>query len=370
MDQLERLNKLTSLRFIAAIYVIIFHNVDILNFFGENVVLFFHHGYVAVSLFFILSGYILTYTYLKYVNTFKFKTFIKKRFLKLYPAYILAFIISLPLSIYFYISSPESRSTILIDGYLFVSSLFMVQSWTPHLLSSIMNINGPGWTLSVEMFLYLLFPMLLVYFNKLSSNKLKVIFSIYILTTILLILHYLFKISFDNYTSINNDNNSESYHLLIQILPIMHIPQFLLGIISAIIICRMSIVNMKIIDSYLYFSVIVLFILLNINILPGYLMNNGILGIFFIAIIVKAHISKSKNLLDNKYLVMLGDASYHLYIFAWPVGRIFSIVFSKTSVVSNVQLQFLIYIITLSAFSLFTNSLETKIKSYYLNPIK
>jgi len=53
---------LIGIRFIAACYVILFHNVDL---FASNIYIFefLRRGYVSVSLFFVLSGFILTYNY-------------------------------------------------------------------------------------------------------------------------------------------------------------------------------------------------------------------------------------------------------------------------------------------------------------------
>lgn len=370
MDKLIQLNKLTSLRYFAALYVVAFHYLDVFVGLSSFIEMIIHHGYVAVSFFFILSGYILTYNYLKYAGKINYKQFLKKRFIKLYPAYFTALIISFIFGIYFYISSPESRSSIFIDSYAFISSVLMLQSWTPHLLFSIMNVNAPGWSLSVEMFLYVSFPFILLIFSRINSKYLISLFALYIAITLYLIIQFLIKTPLQEYFLLSTDNNILPIHSFVQVFPLMHLPEFALGILAAILVNRNIIIQNFTFNVFFYFSIAIILILLSINVLPGYLINNGILGVFFIMIIIKAHLSKNVNFLDNEFLVKLGEASYHLYIFAWPVGRVFSILFLKISIVSNLQLQFLIYIITLSAFSLFTNSLETKIKSYYLKPIK
>lgn len=370
MDKLNQLTKLTSLRYFAALYVVAFHYIDVFAGFNEFLVLTIHHGYVAVSFFFILSGYILTYNYLKYAGNINYRQFLKKRFIKLYPAYITALLISFIFGLYFYINSPESRSTIFIDSYIFISSIFMFQSWTPHLLSSIMNVNAPGWSLSVEMFLYISFPFILLFFNRINNKYLISIFLLYISITIYFIVYFLINTPNANYFLLSNDNNTIPTHLFVQVFPLLHIPEFALGVLASILVNRKIIVQNFIFNTFFYFSIVAILILININVLPGYLMNNGILGVFFIVIIIKSHLSNSLNLLDNRFLVKLGDASYHLYIFAWPIGRMFSIFYLKTNIITNLQLQFLIYIVSLSAISLFTNSIESKLKSYYLNPIK
>lgn len=370
MDKLIQLNKLTSLRYFAALYVIAFHYFDVFVGVNSFIEMIIHHGYVAVSFFFILSGYILTYNYLSYAGNINYKQFLKKRFIKLYPAYITALIISFVFGFYFYLSSPESRSTIFIDSYAFISSVLMLQSWTPHLLFSIMNVNAPGWSLSVEMFLYVSFPLILLILSRINSKYLISLFAIYILITLYIIIYFLIKIPLQDYFLLSTDNNTLPIHFFVQVFPLMHLPEFALGILTSVLVNRNIIIQNLLFNIFFYLSVAIILLLLNINLLPGYLMNNGILGVFFAIIIIKSHLSQTVNLLDNKFLVKLGEASYHLYIFAWPIGRVLALFFLKTKIVSNLQVQFLIYIVTLSAFSLFTNSLESKIKSYYLKPTK
>jgi hypothetical protein len=91
-----RLGALTTLRFFAALHVVLFHMrvVRILDggpWWYQN---FASIGYVGVNLFFVLSGFILVYTYAgPPLNTPRFW---QARFARIYPAYVLSLIVSAP----------------------------------------------------------------------------------------------------------------------------------------------------------------------------------------------------------------------------------------------------------------------------------
>src|SRR3954469_25768741 len=92
------LSVLTSLRFVAAAMVVIFHcGGDFINarVFGD----FFQNGYAAVSFFFVLSGFILTYAHLNEAMTetaphFRNRFWIS-RVARIYPVYLIALLIAL-----------------------------------------------------------------------------------------------------------------------------------------------------------------------------------------------------------------------------------------------------------------------------------
>ena len=170
-----------------------------------------------------------------------------------------------------------------------------------------------------------------------------------------------------NYSNIENDYNPSALFQKIQVFPLSHLPQFLIGVIMSVLVQRAEIRNNTMFNILFYSSVVLLIILLSINILPGYLMNNGILAIIFCIIITKAHLSTKINILDNKLFVKLGQASYHLYIFAWPVSRFFSILYNKINMTNSLVLQFFIYLIALSILSVYTYSLENKFKTLFIN---
>lgn len=106
-------------------------------------------GPQAVSLFFVLSGFVLTYNYLGRDTTPR--EFWVARAKRLYPDYLLAFVIAAP----FVIGASVAWYRTVVAG---VAYLTMTQAWLPWTLAAW---HFPAWSLSVEAFFYLCFPWLL-----------------------------------------------------------------------------------------------------------------------------------------------------------------------------------------------------------------
>ena len=155
------IRSLTSLRFFAALSIVIFHytlEVDSL-----------YNGlpgrfYTGVDFFFILSGFILTHSYITGIEqgTFSARTFYVKRFARIYPVHILTLILS----------ALTTAATLTIWGVGFDSgdslnclttSVLMIQAWGLHAKPCF---NNPSWSISAEWFAYLLFPFLAVWALK------------------------------------------------------------------------------------------------------------------------------------------------------------------------------------------------------------
>jgi len=122
---------------------------------------FLNHGNFGVSLFFILSGFILFYTYAGNLNTSRevYKFFVA-RFCRIYPVAILAAaLMAIALN-----KLPHGRDLLYFT---------MLQSWTPAISSGGYAWIMQGWTLSVELFFYASFPLLLPLVMRLSPSTLR-----------------------------------------------------------------------------------------------------------------------------------------------------------------------------------------------------
>ena len=162
---------LTGVRFFAATYVIVLHTRlgAVLTDRGfVHMGRFIENGYLAVPLFFMLSGFILSYNYRSQIkvrsDAFRFW---EARFARIWPAYLFSLLCSsFPLS---NIPSPG----------IAVATIFMVQAWNPLHLDYAGKWNFVCWTLSVEAFFYILFPWLQKFTEKLQLRALA-LFGVFI----------------------------------------------------------------------------------------------------------------------------------------------------------------------------------------------
>ncbi len=168
-----RLPALTSLRFFAALHVMLFHlyNMKVLTGGGWYRKLA-SIGYVGVSLFFVLSGFILVYTYAG--REMNLRRFWQARFARIYPAYLFSLVLTAPFFFYVCIKLKDMDIPFFawVKNHLLLSSTLvplLLQSWVPN---AALAWNSPAWSLSVEAFFYLLFPLILYRMLRFRSRTL------------------------------------------------------------------------------------------------------------------------------------------------------------------------------------------------------
>jgi peptidoglycan/LPS O-acetylase OafA/YrhL len=144
------LKALTGLRAVAAIAVVVSH-MGVPKSTPDRLANIAHWGYIGVPLFFMLSGVVLGYNYPQLSlrqgrRTIKFYIARGARILPLYWAMI-------AYCWFFYYSIRHVQYPKAL-----VENIFAVQTWGPDLLAAQSRYNGPGWSIGVELFFYLLFP--------------------------------------------------------------------------------------------------------------------------------------------------------------------------------------------------------------------
>ena len=149
----SEIKSLTGLRGIAALLVAIFH---IHQPSGDDwLSIFFRHGYLAVDLFFVLSGFVMALTYAEmFRNGFSriaFRAFLIKRLARIYPLYLFLTLITTTLILIKGVTSYYGTNF----SFVFVVNLLLMQTWglsMPIILAS--------WSISTELAAYLLFPFI------------------------------------------------------------------------------------------------------------------------------------------------------------------------------------------------------------------
>ena len=150
------LDGLTTLRFLAAFWVFVFH-VDArlsLALPGPLKVLV-GNGPVAMPLFFALSGFVLTYRYQNGLP--RIGTYALARFARLYPAYAVCALVSLPL---LPLEGVRTVADVVGLSLTLAVTAILAQAWLPNLFP-FWHIAG-SWSVSVECFLYACFPFVRV----------------------------------------------------------------------------------------------------------------------------------------------------------------------------------------------------------------
>jgi peptidoglycan/LPS O-acetylase OafA/YrhL len=155
-DKIVVLPRLTSLRWYAALAVFLYHLDTQMTWRPLKA---FNHGWIGVSFFFVLSGFVLTWSTSVDLPA---KTFYRRRFARIYPSHLVMFIVAVVLV------AAWPRLGLVGGSIGILTSLLLVQAWVPSNGAPVYSYNGVAWTLSCEAFFYALFPFLNRGMRKLS----------------------------------------------------------------------------------------------------------------------------------------------------------------------------------------------------------
>lgn len=154
------LPRLTGLRFFAAALVVAYHtfpgHLPGADSSARHLV---DAGFVGVSLFFVLSGFLLAYTYLDADGERlrgSARAFYRARVARVYPVYALALAVALPLFVGHVLRRLGSAADVRAGVLAGVLAPVLLQGWWPE---AACQWNCPGWSLSVEAFFYAVFPL-------------------------------------------------------------------------------------------------------------------------------------------------------------------------------------------------------------------
>lgn len=114
-----------------------------------------------------LSGYILAR---RYCNDLELKSYFISRFAKIYPIYVVAAVITIPwIGIDFNGDALNFFKSFIQLSSLVLANILLIQAWFPPMFNH-WN-NGGSWSISVEFFLYFIFPFLVPLLNKLNNKN-------------------------------------------------------------------------------------------------------------------------------------------------------------------------------------------------------
>lgn len=191
------------------------------------ITIFLHHlglyeggANMAVTFFFVLSGFSLSLGYYNRIinHEFSYKSFVMRRFARLYPVHWLCFLIVLPLSLLGLIHGSDSMVTFMSK---LVPNLCLFQSLIP-VMDIYFSFNAVSWYISDIIIMAMLFPMIIKLLIKSSMMK-------RVALLLFLIIIYLFAA---------NTIPTDWHHALLYINPCFRILDFMIGVLLGLIFIR------------------------------------------------------------------------------------------------------------------------------------
>ena len=311
-----RVESLTFFRFLAALIVVSFHYGGVANLDGV-----FKAGHQMVTFFFVLSGFVMVQAYYSRpeVNA---KKYWFARFARIMPVYFIAMVLSIVIIV------SKDMPNLNVSATSVALHLSFLQAWIPPFP---MAINSPAWSISVEAFFYLLFPFILIAIKKykMSGNKLiGLAIALWLITQVVL-----FFMMRDGAYKVDN---SVRAHLLFY-FPALHLASFIFGVAGGVWFLERKNAG-SVGSSTASLFAVVLFVaivallenlgavssMLNRGDVATFHFDGSLLAPIFLLFIVAVSMSSSwlSNILSWKPFVLLGEASYALYILHAPYALV------------------------------------------------
>jgi peptidoglycan/LPS O-acetylase OafA/YrhL len=313
--KLPSIDALTGLRFIAAMLVYLYHLTAFSPGLPEWLQTFMSAGFNGVSLFFTLSGFVICYNYYNKMTTRPRSSlwpYFVSRFARVYPMHFFTFL---------YVFSTVNLSTQLqTKSDQILQQLTLTQAWNPD-RNAALSFNGPAWSVSVEIFLYLCFPPL----AYLILRKCQKIWQL-LLLGVLAIGSLLLIAAWVGFTNDPTVINSKTFRLDTNYwfyrFPVTHLADFVLGCVAARIYMLRRTQPVTPRENRLGAGVLVLSIAAIIFFMifdqPGLLtLRLGSIYVPFFAIAIyclaryQTYLSR---LLSHRLFILLGEASYSFYL--------------------------------------------------------
>ena len=307
-----RLDALTGLRIVAALAVYLSHT-PIPQGFNPQLTNIMAAGGAGVTVFFVLSGFVLSYMYfevLRCPTVGAVWSFVVARVARIYPVYLLVLasvVIFDPMGLF--------RDT---GGWGWHA--IGLQAWGPNPSFS-QSFNGAAWSVSVELFLYAMLPLLIPLIAKLDRGMIWLVmtgaapvFAVGLVTTVFWL---------DGRMDLPRWDPNSAYRWL-YIHPFARLGDFIFGIVLARLYLRLagrpgvdlvgSICSLVLIATTLLITAVRPSILQPFRYDLTYMLLGGFL-ILSLALSPRAPVSR---LLAWAPVVLLGEASYALYLLHWP----------------------------------------------------
>ncbi|HET6908352.1 MAG TPA: acyltransferase [Mycobacteriales bacterium] len=301
-----RLDALTGLRFWFAFLVVVHHSLQ--HWFGPAVYPIADFGYIGVDFFFVLSGFVLTWSWRPDLPTGRFWL---NRVARIWPLHLATLVLAVTF-VADEVHHPGAAGT--------VANLFLVQAWVPG-QQNYFGYNAVAWSLSCEVFFYLAFPVLV---RRLAGLTMKRRLHVAAAVVVAMCIYPgLFSLTIA-------PHDAAGWEWTTYVLPLWRLGEFVIGIIAALAVrdgWRPRVRG----GAALAVATCAAAGLLVDGLRAGHLPNRPfieIVGMLVVAGVICAvaadELSGRRRLLSSRVMVSLGAASYALYLchallFGWVV---------------------------------------------------
>jgi peptidoglycan/LPS O-acetylase OafA/YrhL len=313
-----QLHALTGLRFVAAFQVLAYHGLapgPDASWWMRSLV---GSGYVGVSLFFVLSGFVLTYTYHDSLRdgTATRREFLAARVARIYPVYLLSLLVALPPLFWLMaskrITPPTAWLAQMIGAYA-----GLAQAWDPR---KACVMNCPAWSLSDEAFFYIAFLFVLPIVARWGVRRLlAAAVAAYALSLLVPGL----------YLALQPDGAVAATPLslgrwlaVVKYNPLVRLPEFVMGVLAGRLFLLEGGAPRRWHARLEVGAALALGVLLMCSVwIPYPLLHNGLLAPVFAALVyaLARGTGPLARVLSARVLVRLGAASFALYILHVPL---------------------------------------------------
>jgi peptidoglycan/LPS O-acetylase OafA/YrhL len=283
-----------------------------------------HGGFVGVDVFFAVSGFVITGTLLReYASTgsIHLGNFYKRRFMRLAPTLSLVITFTSVLGMLFLSPfGPQQNTGLTAIGAMMSMANVVIARTTGGYFDAPANSNPllSTWSLSVEEQFYLFFPILLVLGFFLNSYAKKLRFQNQILLIMSMFLMSLIAdLSLNRWSFVGQDLLFGFYS------PLTRAWEFAAGAISAFFFMRVQSIPQKLMTAIGTLGIATIFgsvflitfktQFFDIPTLPP------VLGAVLVLIAGGGGLTPISRLLSIKLLTQIGDASYSIYLWHWPL---------------------------------------------------
>ncbi len=312
----DYLDILQIFRGIAALLVVCHHTIGSIRFYHKIEYSFFNYiaiiGKFGVDFFFILSGFIITYTaYQKYNLPNSFSNYFKNRLLRIYVPYIPIGVLMLLLYSFLPNLSNADREISIL------TSLTLIPNGNPAL--------SVAWTLTFELCFYLLFSI--SFFSRKSWNYFVIFWLVLIITF--------------NYTDMELYRFTKIPFLKVFLSP--YNIEFILGYFLALLIIRKKAIDTKLFFIPLTFSLTGFMYCILKNHPLFYFGINFLFAISMFIVIYLAILYYTKRINKTAIMMLIGNATYSIYLIHNPLQMLILRIFPKIN--SGIEFIFALFFV-------------------------